>query len=445
MPLSEKQLGLAMQKVLSAAKKLEPKAEVFVGLESSKRAHVRFARNEVTTAGEVDEAALTLSVQLGNKAATSSSNQTDDASIAAMVERTVRLAKLAPEDPELMPVLGPQKVVRNELAFDPKVDALDAKGRAGLVKDALAPGRELALSAAGFLFQWSGLVGKASSAGLVQVHPATGLQLTVTARTPSGTGSGRGQFYGRRLQGLDARAVAKNACDTAKRSENPRKLEPGRYTVVLEPAATANFAESLLSSMDQRAADEGRSFFSKAPGSSRVGEQLFSPLVTLRSDPRNTRTPMLPFDGEGRALQAQPWITAGRIDALGASRFWAAKTKREPIGGHGGFELAAGTTPRAKLLEGITRGVLISRVWYTNWVDGQTLLLTGLTRDGTFLIENGQIVAPVNNFRFNQSVADAFTKCDALSVELDAANDAETVTPAMRTHEFLLASVSEAI
>ena len=444
MPLSEKQLGQAMQKVLAAAKKLEPKAEVFVGLESSKRAHVRFARNEVTTTGEIDEAGLTISVQLGKKAATSSSNQTDDASIAAMVERTVRLAKLAPDDPELMPVLGPQPVTRNDVVFDAKVDALDAKGRAGLVKDALMPGRELALLTAGFLFQWSGLVGKASSSGLVQVHPATGLQFTVTARTPSGTGSGRGQFYGRRLQGLDARGVAKNACDTAKRSENPRKLEPGRYTVVLEPAATANFAESLLSAMDQRAADEGRSFFSKE-GSSRVGEQLFSPLVTLRSDPRNARTPMLPFDGEGRALQAQPWITAGKIDALAASRFWAAKAKRQPIGGHGGFELAAGTTPRAKLLEGIKRGVLISRVWYTNWVDAQTLLLTGLTRDGTFLIEDGQVVAPVNNFRFNQSVADAFAKCDALSTELEAANDAETVTPAMRTHEFLLASVSEAI
>ncbi len=444
MPLSEKQLGLAMQKVLAAAKKLEPKAEVFVGLESSRRAHVRFARNEVTTTGEIDEAGLTIAVQLGKKAATSSSNQTDDASIAAMVERTVRLARLAQEDPELMPVLGPQTVARNDVVFDAKVDALDARGRAGLIRDALTPGRELALSTAGFLFQWSGLVGKATSAGLVQVHPATGLQLTVTARTPSGTGSGRGQYSGRRLQGLEARGVAKSACDAAKRSENPRKLEPGRYTVVLESAATANFTESLLSSMDQRAADEGRSFFSKA-GSSRVGEQLFSPLVTLRSDPRNPRTPMLPFDGEGRTLQAQPWITAGKLDALATSRFWAAKTKRQPLGGHGGFELAAGTTPRARLLEGVKRGVLISRVWYTNWVDGQTLLLTGLTRDGTYLIEDGQVVAPVNNFRFNQSVADAFTKCDALSFELEAANDAETVTPAMRTHEFLLASVSEAI
>ncbi|MBE2252898.1 MAG: TldD/PmbA family protein [Myxococcus sp.] len=445
MPLSEKQLRQAMQKVLAAAAKRAPKAEVFVGLESSRRAHVRFSRNGVTTSGEIDEAGLTVSIQLGRQAATSSSNQTDDASIAALVERTARLAQLAPEDPELMPVLGAQPVARNPLAFDPKVDGLDAKARAALVHQALAPGRSLGLSTAGFLFQWSGLVGKASSRGLSRVHPATGLQLTVTARTPSGTGSGRGQFYGRRLQGLDAAAVATTACETARRSENPRRLKPGRYTVVLEPAATAVLAESLWSAMDQRAADEGRSFFSRGEGQSRVDESLLSPLVTLRSDPTSPRTPMLPFDAEGRALGPQPWITAGRIDALSTSRFWAEKTHRQPVGGHGGFELAAGATPRAKLLEGVRRGVLISRVWYTNWVDGPTLLLTGLTRDGTFLIEDGQVVGPVNNFRFNQSVADAFTRCDALSVEREAANDAETVTPAMRTHEFLLASVSEAI
>lgn len=444
MPMTEKQVAQAMQKVLAAVKKLEPSAEAFVGLESARRAHVRFSRNEVTTTGELDEASLSVSVRLGLKAASSSSNQTDDASLVALAERTVRLAKLAPEDPESMPVLGAQRVKRNELAFDPKVDALDARARAAIIKDALTPGRESSLATAGFLFQWSGLVGKATSAGMVHVHPATGLQLSVTARTPSGTGSGRGQFYGRRLTGLDAAGVAKSACETAKRSENPRRLEAGRYTVVLEPAATAIFAESLLSAMDQRSADEGRSFFSK-PGGSRIGEVLFSPLVTMRSDPRDARTPMLPFDGEGRALEAQPWITAGKLDALATSRFWAQHTKRTPIGGHGGFEVAKGSVPRAKLLEGIKRGVLISRVWYTNWVDAQTLLLTGLTRDGTFLIEDGQVVAPVNNFRFNQSVAEAFTKCDALSVEQEAANDAESVTPALRTHDFLLASVSEAV
>jgi predicted Zn-dependent protease len=154
---------------------------------------------------------------------------------------------------------------------------------------------------------------------------------------------------------------------------------------------------------------------------------------------------MLPFDGEGRALGAQAWITKGVVSALATSRYWASKTGKSPIGGHGGFEVAPGSSERSALVAGVRRGVLISRFWYTNWVEAQNLLMTGLTRDGTFLIENGEIVGPVNNFRFNQSVAEAFAKCDALSNTLEAAHDAETVTPAMRTHEFLLASVSEAV
>lgn len=444
MPLSEKQLTAVGQKVLSLARRAAPTAEVFVGLESARRAHVRFARNEVTTAGEVDEAQVSLSLRLGKQAATCTSNQSDDGALAALVDRTLRLARLSPEDPELMPVLGPQRLEKNPLAFDAKVDALDARGRAAIIKAALAPGRARALATAGFLFQWSGLVAKVSSAGLKVVQPATGLQFTMTARTPSGKGSGRGQFYGRRLLGFDAGAVATQACDGAVASEDPKPLAPGRYTVVLAPAATATLAESLLSAMDQRSADEGRSFFSKPGGESRVGEALFSPLLTLTSDPGNPRTPMLPFDGEGRPLEVQRWVSGGRLEALATSRFWAAKTKRAPRGGHGGFELAPGTTPRATLLEGVRKGVLITRFWYTNWVDAQTLLLTGLTRDGTFLIEDGAVVGPVNNFRFNESVAAAFSRCDALSSELEA-SDAETVTPAMRTHEFLLASVSDAV
>lgn len=89
--------------------------------------------------------------------------------------------------------------------------------------------------------------------------------------------------------------------------------------------------------------------------------------------------------------------------------------------------------------------MLISRFWYTNWVDGPTLVLTGLTRDGTFLIEDGRITTPVNNFRFNQSIADAFLACDGLSAEVESPGDAEVAAPAMRTNDFLLASVSEAV
>lgn len=442
--IKETALKETLAKVVSATKRLDPKAEVLVRLEALRRANVRFSANEVSTSGEGEESRLSITIQLGQRAATITSNQTDDASVARTVERGLRLAQLAPVDPELMPVLGTQPIKRVELAFDPRVDALDAKARAGIVAAALEPGRAQGLITAGFLSMTSGFVGRATSAGLMHLHPATSLELSLTARTPSATGSGRAQFSSRRLEGLNAESIAKEACATAKASENPRRLEPGRYTVILEGAATATLVESLMSAMNQRSADEGRSFFSKPPNQSKVGERLFSEHVTLRSNPKEPKTPMLPFDTEGRALDAQNWITNGRLEALGTTRYWAKRTNKPVIGGHSGYELTAGTVPRARLLENVTRGVLISRFWYTNWVEPQNLLLTGLTRDGTFLIENGRIVAPVNNFRFNQSVAEAFLKCDALSSELSAV-DVDAVAPAMRTHDFLLASSSEAI
>ncbi len=441
MPLPEKQVTAVMQRVLAAVKKSQPKAEALVSASSRRIAHVRFSRNTVATSGEVDETSLRLTLKLGQRVASAATNQADDASLAALVERTSHAVTVAPEDPEAMPVLGAQPFVRNPNVFDAKLDALGATGRAALVKQAIEPGKARGLRVAGFFQQVNGVFCIASSAGLQALHPATSVELTITARTPSGTGSGRGHFHSRSLAGLDAAAVATKACDGASRSENPRKLEPGRYSVILEPHATAILLRSLVSTMDQRSADEGRSYFSKK----KVGERVASPLVTIASDPRSPLTPMLPFDDQGRSLEAQRWITGGTLEALSMSRYWAAKTNRQPIGGHPGMALAAGSTPRSTLTQGIKRGVLISRFWYTNWVDGPTLLLTGLTRDGTYLIEDGQLVAPVNNFRFNQSVADAFGACDALSSEVENASDPETSTPAMRTHDFLLASVSEAV
>jgi predicted Zn-dependent protease len=133
------------------------------------------------------------------------------------------------------------------------------------------------------------------------------------------------------------------------------------------------------------------------------------------------------------------------VKALRTSRFWAQKSGVKPTGAYGGLSLKAGADAFDAMLAGIERGVLITRFWYTNWVDPQTLTITGLTRDGTFLIEKGKLVSAVNNFRFNESVAKAFERCDALSADAPTVWSPENRCPALRTHEFNLASVSEAV
>jgi len=214
--------------------------------------------------------------------------------------------------------------------------------------------------------------------------------------------------------------------------------------VVLEPAAVAELTGFLLWALNARSADEGRSFFAKPGGGNRIGETIFGPSVTLRSDPTDVALEAMPFDGEGLPSPAVSWIDKGKLTGLVYSRYWAHKQGKVATGRPQGWQLLGGTTPRADLLKGVKRGVLITRFWYTRWVDPQSVLITGLTRDGVFLIENGEIVAPVNNFRFNESPVTMLKNVEAMSAA-EVSPDGGMRAPALRTSEFNLASISEAV
>lgn len=443
--LDEKALKNVSSQLFAEVRRLEPKAEAAVHVNTTHSANTRFARNEITTSGDVDQARVGLTVQLGLRSASASTNQVDAASLKALAERVARAAKLSPEDPETMPVLGPQKAARSPYLFDAALDALDAKARAQGVKAAIDAGREKSLDVAGFLAHGTSLGLVASSAGLSLVHPRTWLGFSVTARTADGSGSGWDSGASCRRADVDFAKIGRVAADKAARSRSPKKLEPGRYTVVLEHAATTDLMDLLFWGLDQRAVDEGRSAFSKPKGGSRVGDKLFSELITLSSDPMSATTPDTPWDGEGQPLAARTWIDKGVLKQLAVSRFWAKQKKLTPTGWYSSWALAPGAETLEGLIKGVKRGVLITRFWYTNTVDAQTATFTGLTRDGTFLIEDGAVTTPVNNFRFNQSVIEALAKVDALTKDTATVEDPSVRMPALRTHEFNLASVSDAV
>jgi len=342
-----------------------------------------------------------------------------------------------------MPALGPQAYPAVPSAFDPALDDLDAAARAEVARESLAAARAAGVNFAGFFRQASAARALATSAGLWAYHSATTLDFTGTARTPDGTGSGWAGVWGNRWRGADTRAVASAAIDKARRSRQPRALAPGRYTVVLEPAAVAGLLWFLTDALDARQADEGRSFFSKAGGGTRLGERLFGDATTLRSDPTRAETPGAPFDDEGLPLAPTVWIDRGRLAALATTRYWAAKQDRPALGSPSGYELVGGAHDMAGLLDGVERGVLITRFWYTRWLDPQTVMVTGLTRDGVFLIEDGVVTAPVNNFRFNESPVTMLKNADALTRQTTPIE--QWRVPALRTHGFNLASVSQAV
>jgi predicted Zn-dependent protease len=305
-------------------------------------------------------------------------------------------------------------------------------------------GQAQALDVAGFFEHGGASVALATSAGLFAHHRASSASFSCTARTGDGTGSGWAGAASNRSAEVDATRAGAIAVDKAVRSAKPRRLEPGRYTVILEPAAVSELLGFLTSALDARSADEGRSFFSRPGGGNKVGETLFGPEVTLKSDPTVAALGARPFDGEGLPAPAVSWIDKGKLTGLVYSRFWAAKQGKAPTGRPQGWQLVGGTTPRADLLKGVKRGVLVTRFWYTRWVDPQSVLITGLTRDGVFLIENGEIVAPVNNFRFNESPVTMLKNVEAMS-PAEVAPDASARVPALRTAGFNLASISEAV
>ncbi|HEX2692043.1 MAG TPA: TldD/PmbA family protein [Kofleriaceae bacterium] len=426
-----------------------------VAVRSTREGNTRFAVNEISTSGDVERLSIALTVQIGQRSASAVMNQQDDHSIDDLVGRTLRMARLAPENPEQMPVLGRQTYVAAKNAADPATARLTPDVRARAVGAALSAGDAARVAMAGFVSHASHNLALGTSEGLSAYHAWTSCGMSCTARTPDGTGSGWAGAGSHRMADLDAGALARTAVDKAIASVKPQKLPPGRYTVILEPAAVGSLLAFLINALDARRADEGRSFFGKR----HPGDKLFPEAITLRSDPTDAGLGSLPFDAEGFPLATTRWIDKGTLTGLPYTRYWAKQqgkpatgriTGGGPGGGGGGgvgWVLDGGTATRDDLLKGIPRGVLITRFWYLRALDPQTLLATGLTRDGVFLIENGRIAHPVNNFRFNESPVQMLARCDGLGATAipSGVEGGALRVPIVRTHEFNLASISEAV
>jgi len=425
-------------------------AEALVSIRSSREGNTRFAVSEISSSADVDRLAISLTVQIGQRAATASTNQQDDRSIDGLVASALRMARLAPDNPEGMPLLGRQSYAPAKNPADLATAKLTPDARAKAIGAALAAVEAGKVVIAGFLSHGNHSLALETTAGLSAYHAWTSCNFSCTARTIDGTGSGWAGLGSNRMADLDTAALARVAVDKATSSARAGKLDPGRYTVVLEPAAVASLLGYLTGAFDARRADEGRSFFSKK----RPGDKLFPETISLRTDPSDPALTSPPFDSEGFPLATTRWIDKGTLTGLPYSRFWARKQGKPATGRFGGgrggsvgWVLDGGSASPGELIKGVSRGVLITRFWYLRPVDPSTILVTGLTRDGTFLIENGAITRPVNNFRFNESPVQMLAHCDGLgSTSIPSGYEVGALrVPALRTHEFNLASISEAV
>ena len=421
-----------------------------VTIASSWSGNTRFADGSITTGGGVTDASVTITATVGRRRASASTNVLDDASLKRTIDMAMTLARLAPEDPELMPELGQQTYPTVGAYLDRTAD-LDPETRAQAIKNAVAAATVAGkaageIFAAGFLLANARVVAVANSNGLFAYHRTTDADFSVTARTPDGTGSGWAHAGARDWGRIDPAAVGRIAAQKAVASRNPQAIEPGLYTAVLEPQAVNDLIPLLAGALNARSADEGRSAFSKPGGGNRLGEKVADARVTLYSDPGDPALLGRPFDEEGLPVGRIVWIEKGILRNLAYSRFWAQKQGVRPTGAEtlaGGLMLAGGSRTTEELIAGCERGILVTHFFYIRALDPRTVLQTGLTRDGTFLIEKGRITRTLKNFRWNESPLLLLNRLEDIGRPEPTA--AGRMMPALRVRDFNFTSLSDAV
>jgi len=416
--------------------------ETEVGVGGSWTGNTRSAVNRITTAGEVEDTSISVTARFGRRQASVSTNRLDEDGLRQAVEDAAAQAKLTPENPELMPPLSPQSYAESDGFFDATANLGPAE-RGRVAADAIrtATGRG-DLTAAGFLTASAGASAIANSRGLFAYHRATSVDYELTVRSADGTGSGWAGVAHRDWSQLDIPTMHARAADRALRSRQPTSLDPGEYPVVFTASAVSDILGLLAGSLDARSADEGRSAFSAAgEGGTKVGQKLLDEKFQLASDPIGLGSS--PYQGDGLPLERQVWFHDGVLEQLAYDRYWADQQGVEPTGGAGSLRMAGGDATLEELIGGLDRGLFVTRLWYIRRIDPRTILYTGLTRDGVFWVEDGEIVRPVHNFRWNDSPLTAFASIEALG-RPERVSSSREVPPA-RLSSFQFSTVSEAV
>ncbi|WLI89366.1 TldD/PmbA family protein [Massilia sp. R2A-15] len=422
--------------------------ECRVSIAGSRKGNIRYAQNSVSTAGLTENTQLTVSVAFGKRQGTTSINEFDDKSLERAVRRAEEIARLAPENPQFMPAIGKQ-AFKPSNTFTAATAAIDPEYRAEVASHSILAGRKNKLVTAGFFVDTTGFQAIANSNGLFGFQEFTDLDFTVTARTEDGRGSGWVTRSAGDVRKFDAREASEVAIEKALRSVDARALEPGRYTVILEPAATSELIGRMFGSFDARRADEGRSFLSKKGGGNRLGEKLFDEQVNIWADPWDKDVPVLPWDaGSMMARERTDVVRKGKIVSLDYSQYWAQKQGVKPTARHGNMIMSGGSKSLEELVASTKKGVIVTRTWYIREVDPQSLLLTGLTRDGTFYVENGKIKHPIKNFRFNESPVSMLNNVEEMGRPQIIGGDEvqySMLIPPMKLRDFNFTSLSDAV
>jgi predicted Zn-dependent protease len=451
MSFSREDVKAVTDKVLNMAKA----DAVEVSFAGGERSATRYANSTITANLVEHDQSVLITVYYGLKSATTSTHQFDDASLKSAIEQAQELARRRPDNPELMPLVKPpQDYMPIDAALPSAVDFGPGE-RARMVAQSVAICEKKGVLGSGYIPKLHWTDAYANSEGLFAYYRYAEASFILTCRTPDGTGSGWAGTTGLKdVTKIDANAITEVAADKALKSRKPRALEPGTYTVILEPRPAARFLSLMLFALNARAAEEGRSFMSAADrGQTKLGQKVFGDNITIRSDIGNTVLRQTPVGPDGLASRPVTWVEKGVVKNLFYDRFWANKQNKAftPTGPGQSLVMDGGDATVAQMIKSTKRGLLCSFFWYIRPVEQMTLLNTGMTRDGLFLIENGELAGPVQNFRWNDSPARAFNNVSMLGrpvpMHVGEAydNPGTALVPPMKIEDFRMTSISPAV
>jgi predicted Zn-dependent protease len=410
-------------------------------LSAESQALTRFANNTIHQ--NVAERTTHLSVRpvIGGRTARASTNGLDPDSIRNAVEQAIAITRLTEPDPELPPLAEAAAYREVERRFAATAQATPEE-RALAVSEAIRVVEDSGQSAAGAYSTGETAFALLNSRGVVAVHEETmaRFSITATAADSSGWAKASACYHG----DLDPVQLALAAANKAAASCSPRELPPGRYTVVLEPAAVLDLVGQMFGDFSATAMRDRRSFLND-----RIGLRIFGDNITIHDDVCHPGQAGPPFDGEGVPRQHLTLVESGVVRDIACCRQAAALAGTLPTG-HGfplpnefgeapmNIVIAGGASPLEHMVSSTGRGILVTRLWYIREVDPYEKIFTGMTRDGTFLIEGGRIAAGVRNFRFNQSLIEMLSNVESLSPAVRASGEEtiDMVVPAMKVNEF---------
>lgn len=413
-------LGIsALEKIAHTLLSASRPAAAEVWIEAHTTGLTRFANNRIHQNVSEHNLEITLRVNLGGRCGTTSSNRSHPTALQELAESALAAARLSPPNPADPGLAAPAALHRAQ-AFDEATAACTPAQRAARVHGLCRQSAAAGFNAAGAYSTAAVEQFAANSNGLRAYHPFTCAEFQTTLLSEDSSGRGQGVHW--QMEALPLEDLGAAALRTAAAGHNPRVLPPGDYPVILSPYAVLDIVAALnVHGANGLALHEGRSWMT-----GRLGTAAFSPQISLWDDGLDPSGLPLPFDGEGQPRRKVEIIRGGVVGGAVFDRA-SALLAGQPSTGHAqppaaraqgalacNLFMAPGSASPEQLIAGTAAGLLITRFWYTRLVSTRDCIMTGMTRDGVFWVEHGEIAYPVKNLRFTQSYVAALARVAAV-------------------------------